>query len=285
MLLNGTGSAGKSSIGRELDQTLENAVFLSEEVLVFNAYTHLLQQHQLQPPTPLKDIGDLMDYRRTLPAEQEAALRRDFRQYGDDLIRQDLRRLVQLYMGQDKDIVIDNSMWTAEQIEEWQDATRGFPTLNVVVYCSLKVLLEHIQTRNLSPLTYEHRDVVLPLEMYFSIYRRVEEGAVDHLDRVSVEWDLERALAYKRQRDPNWENDDAGLIEDYLARLELHENESVKIAPFFAYDLCVNTGTQSPPECAAVIKLLLHLRHANASVRQRRPIPNLPQAPCFVIGV
>jgi chloramphenicol 3-O-phosphotransferase len=268
VLLNGTGSAGKSSIGRELDRTLENSVFLSEELLVFDVYCHLLEQHHLQSPKPLKDIGELMDYRRTLPAEQEAALRREFRQIGDDLIKDDMHRLIQLYLSRDKDIVIDNSMWTAQQIEEWHEAIRGCPTLNVVVYCSLQVLLEHIQTRNLSPLTYEHRDVVLPLEMYFSIYHRVEEAEIDCLERGTVERDLARALAYKRQRDPNWENDDSSLIQDYLARLGLDENKTVKIAPFFAYDLCVNTGTQSTPECAAVIKQALKLRHADASRAQ-----------------
>lgn len=220
MLLNGTGSARKSSIGRELDRTLENSVFLSEELLVFDVYRDLLEQHHLQSPKPLKDIGELMEYRRTLRAEQEAALRRDFRQSGDHLIKGDMQCLIQ---------------------------------------------------RNLSPLTYEHRDVALPLEMYFSMCHRVEDAEIDCLDRATVERDLGRALAYKRQRDPNWENDDSSLIQDYLARLGLDENETVKIAPFFAYDPCVNTCTQRPSECAAVIKLL---RHAKAP-RQRPPIPNL----------
>lgn len=262
VLLNGTGSAGKSSIGRELARTLDNAVFLSEELLVFNAYSHLLRQRHMQPPHELKDIDDLMEYRRTLPAEQEAALRRDFRQSGDDLIRRDMRRLIQLYGGEGKDIVIDNSMWTPEQLDEWREATQDYPTMNVVVYCSLNVLLEHIQKRNLSPLEYEHRDVAMPLEMFFSIYRPVEDHEIDQLERESVKQTLARALAYKRERDPNWEKDDSELIQDYLQRLELDRNETVKIAPFFDYDVVVNTGTQSPAECAAVIKRMLLLRHA-----------------------
>ena len=89
LLLNGTGSAGKSSIGKALVKSLAHATFVSEEKLVFNAYLDILKQRGLTPPRPLRDLAELMAYRATLPAALEASLRGEFRRRGQAYIWQD----------------------------------------------------------------------------------------------------------------------------------------------------------------------------------------------------
>lgn len=262
LLLDGTGSAGKSSIGRELERSLDHSVFLSEELLVFNAYNHLIRQHKLQPPQPLHNLGELLRYRQTLPAATEAALKQEFKSTGEAFMKRDTRRLIRQILGQGHHtIILDNTLWQPELVRQWQEDTRDYNTFHVIVYCPLKKLLKHIQTRNLSPETYEHRDVALPLEMYFSMYRPAgpkTRRVIDTLERNAVVRDLRNCFAY--QKSLTGQNTPDSLLQSYLRRSHLDTRAKVKIAPFFDYDLIVNTGTSSPSDCAKEIQSMLYSR-------------------------
>ena len=257
VLLNGTGSAGKSSIGRVLENTLDNAVFLNEEQLVFNAYRHLLERHHLNSPRPLHGIADLVRYRQTLPAATEATLKREFQREGEEWIQRDTHRLLVQSMQQGHPfVIVDNSLWKPELVERWRQETQGYQSFHVVVYCSLAKVLEHIQERNLSPQTYEHRTVDLPLEMYFSMYPPAQVGPpIDRLFRDHVELDLRNTFAYKRKicGQPTSEK----VIQKYLHQSHLDVRDQVDIAPFFEHDMVVNTGTATPQQCAEQIRARL----------------------------
>lgn len=262
LLLDGTGSAGKSSIGRELQNGLPDAVFLSEELLVFNAYDHLLSKHKLQPARPLHNIGELIRYRQTLPPATQAALKQEFQRTGEAYMKRDTRRLIQQILGQGRHtIILDNTLWQPELVREWQEETKDYNTFHVIVYCPLKNLLEHIQSRNRSPESYEHRDVALPLEMYFSMYRPAgpkTRNVIDTLERSAVLRDLRNCFAY--QKSLTGQNTPNSLEQNYLHRSQLDTRSKVKIAPFFDYDLIVNTATSSPQACAREIQIRLHSR-------------------------
>jgi len=259
VLLDGTGSAGKSSIGRELESSLHDAVFLNEELLVFNAYNELLSKHKLQPTRPLHNLGELIRYRQSLPAAAEAALKQEFKSTGEAFMKRDTRRLIRQILDQGQHtIILDNTLWQPKLVHEWQEETRGYNTLHVIVYCPLKNLLDHIQSRNLSPESYEHRDVVLPLEMYFSMYRPAgpkTRRVIDTLDRTSLVRDLRKCFAY--QKTLTGQDTPISLLQSYLHRSHLDTQQKVKTAPFFDYDLVVNTGTSSPRACAKEIKIML----------------------------
>ena len=252
LLLDGTGSAGKSSIGRELQSSLKQAVFLNEEMLVFNAYNDLLRKHKLQPPKPLHNIGEMIRYRQTLPGAAQAVLKQEFKLTSDAYIQRDTRRLIRQSMGQGHPIIIlDNTLWKPELVQKWHEETRGYNTLHVLVYCPLNNLLEHIQKRNRAPQSYEHRDLSLPLEMYFSMYTPAPRG-IDTLERSKVKRDLRACFAYQKTLTGRTPPD--SLQQTYLHRFHLDVQGKVQIAPFFAYDLVVNTGTSSPRACAAQIQ-------------------------------
>ena len=255
LLLNGTGSAGKSSIGRALEKSLAHATFVSEEKLVFHAYQDILRRRGLHPPRPLHDLPQLISYRATLPAALEASLRSEFARGGQAFIVQDTRRQVELAARQGYDfILLDDTLWKAEQVEHWRSESRRYRAFHVVVYCPLSSLLEHVRSRNQSPRRYEHRDLALPLEMYFSMYLpALSDRYVDRLERVKLESDLQACDAYQRSL--------KGKQLDWRPYLRvLGGGAEVKIAPFFAYDMMVNTGVRSSEACAAEIRAELRKR-------------------------
>lgn len=251
LLLNGTGSAGKSSIGRVLEKSLNHATFLSEEKLVFQAYQDILRQKGLKPPHPLRNLSDLMSYRATLPAAVESSLRREFRQRGQLFIQQDTRRSIELAARQGYEfIVLDNTLWKPEHVSEWNQQSSRYRVFHVVVYCPLSSLLEHVRSRNASPRTYEHRDLEMPLAMYFAMYPPVAEDAaryIDRLERGQLERDLQACSLYQKAL--------SGQALDCRHYLDLvGARKEIKIAPFFAYDLMVNTAAHSSDACAAEIR-------------------------------
>ena len=224
-------------------------------MLVFNAYNDLLSKHKLQPPRPLHTIGEMLDYRRTLPAATEASLKQEFRSNGEAFMKRDTRRLIRQIVGRGHHVIIlDNTLWKPELVREWQEETRAYNTLHVVVYCPLKHLLKHVQTRNLSPASYEHRDLALPLEMYFSMYLPAPQG-IDTLERTQATRDLRACSAY--QKSLTGQDIPAKLVQNYLHRVRLDRQQKVQIAPFFPYDLVVNTGASSPRTCASQIRTRL----------------------------
>ncbi|MBS2035188.1 hypothetical protein JST97_09365 [bacterium] len=253
LLLNGTGSAGKSSIGRALEKSLRHATFLSEERLVFLAYAEILKRRGLRPKKPLHDLVDLMDFRAHLPALTEASLRREFRRQGCDLIGQETRRQIELAARQGYDfILLDDTLWKPEQVEQWHQRCLGYRSFHVVVYCPLSSLLEHVKRRNQSVYAYEHRDLALPLEMYFSMYPPSQgEAGIDTLAPEQLERDLRACAAYQREL----KGEDLP-IGQYLQRMRA----VVRIAPFFHYDLMVNTGLNSTEQCVEQIEVELARR-------------------------
>lgn len=263
LLLNGTGSAGKSSIGRALEKDLMHATFLSEERLVFLAYADILRQRHLWPRKPLRDLAELMDFRSHLPAATEANLRREFRRRGCDFIGQETRRQIELAARQGYDfILLDDTLWKPEQVDSWRQRSLGYRSFHVVVYCPLSSLLEHVKRRNQSVYRWEHRDLALPLEMYFSMYvPALGERYVDLLDRDQVARDLRACAQYQSSlKAPEIP------VEHYLSGFPAQ----LKVEPFFGYDLVVNTGQHSTQECVDEIRQNLERRGlAQASLRIR----------------
>lgn len=269
LLLNGTGSAGKSSIGRTLEKSLRHCTFLSEERLVLAAYSDILREKHLQPARPLHDIPELMSYRAKLPAPIQAGLKKAFRERGQDFIRQETRRQVELAARQGYDfILLDNTLWKPEQVEEWQRQALGYRAFHVVVYCPLGSLLAHVKTRNQSPQRFEHRDLALPLEMYFSMYpATTDPNPIDCLEREQVARDLLECSAYQQSLTGQPAN-----FQNYL-----QTDPSINIAPFFKYDMSVNTGRNSPEECAQQICQELRNRAWLLPTQQKVRQPNQSQ--------
>ncbi|MFN8611535.1 MAG: hypothetical protein U0931_28570 [Vulcanimicrobiota bacterium] len=247
LLLNGTGSAGKSSIGRALEKSLRHATFLSEERLVFLAYADILKRRKLWPRKPLHDLAELMVYRSHLSRASEANLRQEFRRRGCDFIGQETRRQIELAARQGYEfILLDDTLWKPEQVQVWKQRCLGYRSFHVVVYCPLSDLLEHVKKRNQSIYSYEHRDLALPLEMYFSMYPPSQGShSIDTLEPARLTRDLEACAAYQRAL-----NGQELPIRQYLQRLPAQ----VQIEPFFAYDLVVNTGQSTTHQCVEQIR-------------------------------
>ena len=77
ILLNGTGSAGKSSIGRELEQTMDNAVFVSEELLQHNVFSTILTKHGFSSQADFKQDIEFIEKILSGGHETAKALERD----------------------------------------------------------------------------------------------------------------------------------------------------------------------------------------------------------------
>jgi chloramphenicol 3-O-phosphotransferase len=269
LLLNGTGSAGKSSIGRALQKELRHSIFLSEERLVLAAYLDILREKHLQPARALHDIPELMSYRASLPARSQAGLKQAFRKRGQEFIRQETRRQVDLAARQGYDfILIDDTLWKPEQVQQWQRLALGYRAFHVVVYCPLSSLLEHVKTRNQSIYRFEHRDLALPLEMYFSMYPATNAtNPIDFLEREQVARDLQECSVYQQSL--------TGQPADFSFYLQT--SPTLKIAPFFEYDMAVNTGRNSPEECVRQICAELRSRAWLLPIQQKSPEQNRRQ--------
>jgi deoxyadenosine/deoxycytidine kinase len=203
ILLNGTGSVGKSSIGQELEKTLPNAVFVSEELINHHMFSVMLQKSDQKPCATFKEA---IAFLNSVP--KESKLGQNFNAWLDGeeakVVNDNaMISMISEHIEAGKIVIVDFPMspnFNHEEMEKWKMATAHLQVLHVVVYCPLDKLFEHIKTRNALGDDCEKRGMFDPFDMYKKFYCVQDSGPhIDIIGQVAFEAIKQQVLVVAEQ--------------------------------------------------------------------------------------
>lgn len=268
ILLNGTSSAGKTTVAQALIPLLEES---SDIVSQDEMYLELLWQAICQDTTLLESIRQkfVAEYGRSHKSEDEfceyvgilherGSL--DKKLNWDDVGQHVYAKMCTSYLT-GKNVIGDMVITSKDGIECLSKNLRDIPAFKVMVYCPLEELFQHLIKRNQSKNERDHRQLDLPFLVFFALYKKQEanDPIVDVLKKDtinSVVWQIQE-IAKKTETDPvklalflqKIDSQKQKIFET----LGLNDHEEVAIASKFPYDFIVNAGLFTADECARQI--------------------------------
>jgi chloramphenicol 3-O-phosphotransferase len=270
-LLNGTSSAGKSSIARELAPLLSGPT----EVVCMDQMTYEVARQIFFDKcghTPCSD-AELEAYFDHLFEKEPKE--RDL--FNNEMGQQMYAKIRKLHM-EGKNVIFDTCMDEKEEFEFCVKKLHDLPVVLVLVYCPLEILFQHLIQRNQLQDTNEHRDLDLPFSQFFNTYKKRETSAevsVDILKRIQVEHIAEQLKTLAQQhekREVELTKFLKGIDEQtptICKKLGLDQHEEIEITPtLFKYDIIVNTGMMPPQGAAQDIKKSLE-HHVQYTAMQK----------------
>lgn len=258
ILLNGTSSAGKSSIAHELTQQLREAVeIVSFDQVFFDTAVSMVRKrgYAVENVSCLCELTEKMLLERPddkdLPS-QEVIVAEAFLE---------MEKRIRFLAAQGKHVIVDALTESAEDAAMQAGWISGIQVLHVLVYCSPMCLVDHVDKRNSSGCSCDYRTLCQCLTQFFAMYKKsaAEECSIDELNAGELEQVLDKAKEEVRA-DVDATEDEKREFEVNVQKL-IHEDlclkecDVLKIVPagFVKADIIFNTGISSPQECAQKI--------------------------------
>jgi len=233
VIFDGTSSAGKSSVIKELIPSFDS----SYKVIAVDDFVTDVFLEQKTLNLPEKDFIERVNQ-------------------SVDGMYDTIRSLV----GQGKTIFLDTVLAGLEgekSVTYQLEKLKGLTLVMILIYCPLRTLIERIALRNAKALQEkrpgDERSFGLPLKQFGSMYRRKVhnyEISLGTLSRQDADYALE---ASKKEFAGNTEQFNS-FKEWFLSQLDLHDKQEVVLTARLKYDCIVNTGIYSPQEGAQYIK-------------------------------
>ena len=259
VLLNGTSSAGKSTILQEFHR-LEPAYKILKIDDWFPAILHArateLGWRSSSGQDPWLFLYDYL-YRKTgkhyFATQAREALFNDSPKFF---------QVAQEIALQGHNVIIDTVLEYEKEYTIFFEFFKHNTHVAVLVYCPLDVLLKRVQERNASGVADEERTAFQSFEQFPAIFKIQEHDFELPLDVVQtqvIEKSLERAMA---------DLIDNNIPKAYLPKLKLfkkkfiqqfklHECKEIILVPRHRYDFVCNSGKNSPQELARALQLFL----------------------------
>lgn len=264
LILNGTGSAGKTTLAESLYGQLQKigkrveyiswdsvaveaikSIFKKDSEIDVKLAKAILFQKILQRHGP-KVLGLLLKY-----------IKKTIIKRANDFL---------VILG--SIVVIDMTLDTQEAIDEIYSLLEHDPLiLHVLIYCSLPVLLTRVIARNSLNVSTEKRDILHVLESRFMKMYMPQQGKSRKIvDSISRKGLANFVWMAKNSVDSGLENKEMSeKFDNSCARFAkvfgLTEQHTVSIVPCFSYDLMVNNGNQTSQDSAAQITNFLANRY------------------------
>ncbi len=284
VILNGTSSAGKSSIGKNLKEEygfeclhldtylansfakwVENRILeeTGENVFLERNNPNLILENFKKTITKMNLNEDDYDDDKVLTKEEEIA---HINKASAEMFEEAKRKACD-----GNNVIVDTiiDFDTEEAYSAIKENLSGFNIKFVLAYCPFKVLAQRVEKRNIEG-GAEERALVQPLVQFGEVYKAKENDSeiiVDVLTKEDFKQTCKLAKIDFRINDKEVFNEETNFyIEKYNKFLEKlkrelgfdnEEIESVKITPRLSYDLIINTNENSPEESAKQIKELI----------------------------
>ncbi len=275
VFLNGTSSAGKSSIRRVLPGFLEGPTQIVDFDRVAREILYNMVKERGYTPDSNLDLltfiaicpesflnkQDIIDL---YPAAQKKAY---------DLIRR--------FFLDGSNVITETLVSGAYDTRICLEALHDLPVMFTFVYCSPKVLLNHVLDRNQSDDKDEHRgDILEPFILFSEVYKRAEDNdcCIDIICKNDIDTLFDRIAESIGTDDQNKE---AYLRVNtvrnaFKKKFELDVQQEARIAPILEYDCIINTNSLSPQECAKQFVHDLCFLEPNALKKNYGKIKNIP---------
>jgi chloramphenicol 3-O-phosphotransferase len=256
IFLNGTTTAGKSSIASKLKEQLE-AQSLRVEVLAIDDFMgpkvlYELVMNRLNPFNIFVPNTDLI----TEPAGRRMLIEAQIK----------LCDAARSACDQGKVVIIDSPAHRFKHIALYQQLLNKFAVTWVLVYCPVSTLVERVIHRNETAGIAEQRSILQALDQFKHLYSRASDNHfIDTLSQETLFATCDRANkqhAIMQERIPDFlkgiQNaicpDSCESIQNaLLKKFALAENGETRIGPIVQHDCVVNTELYDSARCAEVI--------------------------------
>lgn len=257
IVLNGTSSAGKSSIAQALQKALypEKIEVLSIDTVFYEIAREYIEEQGYEVD-PNKNFTELC-----------ASLPETFEIDGDNLLPRaetELFERIKKYAQTDKYVIVDAVINNSKEAEKWAQVLEKLSVYNILVYCSPNKLLERVMQRNQSNIIEEHRGIAQPFEQFFAMYcvQKTETFSIDEINALELDDLIQKNIVEKKHTMEQDEQTEAKrALKVYKKKFLNTEAKTIKIVPedFIVFDLVVNSSILSSQECAQQIIEKLNL--------------------------
>lgn len=251
IFLNGTSSAGKSSIAAQLQKELDDAytVVSIDDFMLESLTKEIRKLKIIDKKTNPKSIWEVRYYVDQLPEDQSKDIHAYLKEFNSDSARRMYNHIVRLAKN-GENVIVDHVLTHDHDILNCMQRLNRFDTAFVLVYCPLDVLPKRVEARNNSGIVKEKRKLDCVFSLFSYIYAPCDKG--DHLDTLylkdfkylidSVKDNFIKVEKFSRFKDLMYN------------RLKFSNADTVHIKPKLSYDLIVDSGSKSPEDCAKQIK-------------------------------
>jgi|SaaInlStandDraft_4_1057021.scaffolds.fasta_scaffold11061_1 chloramphenicol 3-O-phosphotransferase len=265
ILLNGTSSAGKSSIAQELQKTLGDSfefVGIDKDVNEpnLNSIIEYVQQKTKEQVTPknIDVIAEKLIKDGVITQEEIEAFSN---QTSTELFKQMIQKIKD-FTKDGKNVIFDTLIGDEgeQEIVRAFEQFRGENVLFLLVYCPFQELAKRIAARNIVG-GMEQRTFTQVWCQFGGLYKAAKLGDTPILETLSKKTVSDLVQLHARSEFEEEKEFNEFLLE-LLENLSLNNHETVQITQRYKYDLIVNNATQSPAECAQHIHNFIQQGHA-----------------------
>ncbi|MBI2774654.1 AAA family ATPase [Candidatus Dependentiae bacterium] len=255
ILLNGTSSAGKSSVLNELHELNPNYVLFNVDDWFPAALVTKAVELGLDLKTGFDPWLFLHDY--LLKKTGEHYFAPEARELLFTEIPPMYRKAKETAQN-GRDVIIDAVMEYEAKYEEFDTFFQDLQMVKVLLYCPVDVLIERIEKRNESGIFRERRFAFLAFEQFPSLYKLPEDDddfIIDTVKSTELKDALEFAITTLIKNgipDPYIPKLNK-FRNNFIERFRLDKQKEVQLTPTRYYDLIINTAQDSPIDSAKKI--------------------------------
>jgi chloramphenicol 3-O phosphotransferase len=253
VILNGTSSAGKTSIINELKKVYGSTY----EVVDIDTFTSsYISSHPISEQLESEKLDEKV--KKQLAEAYQRTFIDSFYSSIKDKALKGHNILV------DTVPVLDSTI----EYEQISNILKGIKTIKILLYCPLDITIARVKQRNLTGLPEEHREVTQPIGQYQLLYKPQETKSEQIIDKISSKETKQllrsainsfmKALPdeLKNKVDEVTKGLDRSY-QEFVQQFKLDELEEVAVVSKKPYDLilnCKNTPTQLAKEIMKILK-------------------------------
>ena len=256
ILLNGTSSAGKSSIAQELQKMWgDSCEFVGIDKDVHGPSLNSIISH-VQQKTKEQVTKENIDNIAEKLIKDGATTQEDLDIFYAQTSNKLFNRMIQKikdFTKNGKNVIFDTIVGddSEQEIVSLAETLRGENVLFSLVYCPFQELAKRIASRN-SADKMEQRDFSMVWRQFGGLYKAAQPSDTQILETLSKNTVTDLVQLHARSEFEE-EKEFNEFLSELLENLSLDKNDSVQITSRYTYDLIVNNATQSPDKCAQQI--------------------------------
>ncbi|HEV2600820.1 MAG TPA: hypothetical protein VGT41_00845 [Candidatus Babeliales bacterium] len=251
IVLNGTGSSGKTSISKLLQKQLQDSVTLSIDDILWPAFKKEAQDLALINPQMSKEqIEQIIIENVNVLSPKVQWL----------MVLQQLYDQARFLARTHQYVILDTVFGIVDRkdYDYFVQQMQGLTSLVVLVYCDPLHLAHHIVARNAGAKKEEMRDMLVHMRGFEAMYApaTLEDVVVETVTKQDVEYALRfvhDSLPEMGKSQAQVEQQVAEVRDLYFKTFFPDDMHEVQIASRFAFDMFVNTGNLSSQECVQLI--------------------------------
>ena len=254
VVLNGTSSAGKSTIVKELLPSFKGtAEVISYDQTLCNIIRKKFTDEKGKAPS---SDSEFYAYWAELDKQDSKVLNK----ICEEVLPQQLYANIRNAYLNGKIVIVDVSITDKDSMQHFLKQLHDLPVCLALVYCPLEKLFKNLMKRNQEE--KEQRDLDQPSIQFFELYKKREKKSqpcIDILKKDQVDWVVDRI----KETAKTTIKDDVELakfiksVDEHMPsiynKLELDKNEEIEITASFDHDLVVNAGALTPKESSQKI--------------------------------